>query len=330
MEQRPTEFDDGDVRSALIHHHGIDPGELRYRAVGFGDYHWEAVGADGRRWFVKVSDLTDKPQCGATAAAALTRYRAAMRTTAGLVAGGLRFVLAPEPSLAGDLVADLDGRWALSLFAHVEVTSNRDFYTELSPADRDHLLTLLARLHTAPAPEGTPVHTPDVPERAVLEEALAGQDVSWSGGPFSEPARQAVVTHTTTIRDRLAEADALIHRLRTSGRPVVITHGEPHPGNLLDTDDGHLLIDWDTVGLGVPERDLAVVGGDLSAYTDATGHEPDRHALELYQLRWRLADLGEFLRWFHNPHADDSDSRIAWEGLLQTLTDLDGGAQAPT
>ena len=323
MEKRPTGFDDGDVRSALACHHGIDARELRYRAVGFGDYHWEATGTDGRRWFVKVSDLTDKPQCGATAAAALVGYRAAMHTTAALRAGGLHFVLAPEPSLAGEPVTDLDGRWALTLFAHVEVTSSRDFYSELSPADRDHLLTMLAELHTAPEPDGTPVHTPDVPDRALTEEALAGQEVSWSGGPFSEPARQAVVTHATTIRNRLTDADALIHQLDASGRRTVVTHGEPHPGNLLDVDGGQLLIDWDTVGLGVPERDLAVVGGDLSAYTDATGHEPQRHALELYRLRWGLADLGEFLRWFRNPHADDADSRTAWEGLLQTLADLE-------
>lgn len=323
MEQRPSEFDDGDVRAALTRHHGIEAREVQYRAVGFGDHHWAATGTDGRRWFVKISDLTDKPQCGATAAAALTGYRAAMRTTAGLRAAGLRFVLAPEPSLAGELVADLDGRWALTLFAHVEVTSSRDFYTELSPADRDDVLTMLAELHTAPEPDGTPVHTPDVPDRAVIEEALAGQDVSWSGGPFSEPARQAVVTHSTMVRNRLADADALIHRLGTSGHRPVVTHGEPHPGNLLDVEGAQLLIDWDTVGLGVPERDLAVVGGDLSAYTEATGHEPDPYALELYQLRWRLADLGEFLRWFRNPHADDADSRTAWEGLLQTLADLE-------
>lgn len=323
MEQRPSGFDDGDVRSALSRHHGIDARELRYRAVGFGDYHWEATGADGRRWFVKVSDLTDKPQCGATAAAALAGYRAAMRTTAELRAGGLEFVVAPEPSPGGELVADLDGRWASTVFAHVGTVADRDFYTELSPADRDEVLGMLARLHTAPVPEGTPVHTPDVPDRAVIEDALAGQETSWSGGPFAEPARQAVVTHAAMIRSRLADADALAHQLGEAGRRPVVTHGEPHPGNLLDAGGGRLLIDWDTVGVGVPERDLAVVGGDLAAYTDATGQEPEPHALELYRLRWGLADLGEFLRWFRAPHADDADSRTAWEGLLQTLADLE-------
>lgn len=321
MEHRPDGFDDRDVRSALSAHHGLDARAVQYRPVGFGDYHWEATGTDGRRWFVKISDLTDKPQCGGTPAAALDGYRAAVGTASALRAGGLGFVVAPEPSLDGQPVVDLDGRWALTVFAYVDATSH-DFYTELSAEARADVLGMLARLHAATPPPATPVHTPDVPDRDGIEAALAGQEVSWDGGPYSEPARQAVVTHAGAIRERLAEADALAHRLGLADRRPVVTHGEPHPGNLLTTADGHLLIDWDTVGLGAPERDLAVVGGDLSVYTELTGVEPDPHALELYRLRWRLADLGEFLRWFRNPHPDDADSRTAWDGLLQTVADL--------
>ncbi|OSY42748.1 MULTISPECIES: phosphotransferase family protein [Pseudonocardia] len=325
MEQRPKGFDDEDVRSALSHHHGIDARELRYRPVGFGDYHWAVTGADGSRWFAKISDLTDKPQCGHTPAAALDGYRAALRTAAELRAAGLEFVLAPVPPGGGEIVTDLDGRWALAVFEHVDAPA-QEFHTELSPGGRDAVLALLARLHAAAAPAVTPRHSPTVPDRNLIEEALAEQEVSWSGGPFSEPARQAVVTHANAIRARLAEADALTHQLTTSGRPAVVTHGEPHPGNLLDVGEGYLLIDWDTVGLGVPERDLAVVSDDpaeLAAYTELTGVRPDPVALELYGLRWTLADLGEFLRWFRAPHSDDADSRTAWEGLLQTLAALD-------
>lgn len=135
-----------------------------------------------------------------------------------------------------------------------------------------------------------------------------------------------MVTHATAIRAGFAEADALHHQLTTAGRPGVVTHGEPHPGNLLDTGAGYLLIDWDTAGLGVPERDLAVVSGDpdeLAAYTELTGVRPDPVALELYGLRWTLTDLGEFLRWFRAPHVDDADTRTAWDGLLTTLAELD-------
>lgn len=325
MEQRPNGLDDEDVRAALSRHHGIDARELRYRPVGFGDYHWAVTGADGRRWFAKLSDLADKPQCGDTPAAALAGYRAALCTATELRAAGLEFVLAPVPAGDDGLVADLDGRWALSVFEHVDAPG-QDFHTELTREGRDALLALLARLHAVAPPTVTPQHSPAVPDRRLVEESLAEQEVSWTGGPFSEPARQAVVTHATAIRARLAEADALTHQLRTTGRPAVVTHGEPHPGNLLDPGPGYLLIDWDTVGLGAPERDLAVVSDDpaeLAAYTELTGVRPDPAALELYGLRWTLADLGEFLRWFRAPHDDDADSSTAWEGLLATLATLD-------
>ncbi|WP_432843998.1 phosphotransferase family protein [Dactylosporangium sp. CA-092794] len=37
---------------------------------------------------------------------------------------------------------------------------------------------------------------------------------------------------------------------------LVLTHGEPHPGNTMRTGGGWLLIDWDTALLAAPERDL--------------------------------------------------------------------------
>jgi aminoglycoside phosphotransferase (APT) family kinase protein len=49
---------------------------------------------------------------------------------------------------------------------------------------------------------------------------------------------------------------------RAAGPDRVITHGEPHPGNLMVTDRGPVLIGWDTVGLARPERDLWWVLGD--------------------------------------------------------------------
>ncbi|MEQ3550153.1 aminoglycoside phosphotransferase family protein [Pseudonocardia nematodicida] len=326
MENRPAGFTDDDLRAGLRRHHGIEASALRYRAVGFGDYHWEATGTDGRQWFVKVSDLADKPQCGDTPATALAGYRAALRTATELRdAGGLEFVVAPRPSLDGEPVADLDGRWALTVFDRIDAATF-DFYTELPATDRDDVLTLLARLHEAPPPASTPSHSPEVGDRKEIEDALAELGTPWTAGRFSEPAREALTTYVAAVRARLAEADELIGRVHAAGRPRVVTHGEPHPGNLLRRDDGFALVDWDTVGLGVPERDLAVVGSDpdvVEGYAGLTGVVPDPAALRLYRLRWRLTDLGEFLLWFRGPHADDGDSVTAWDGLRQTLADLE-------
>ena len=326
MEHRPAGFDDDDVRAALRRHHGIDAHELHYRAVGFGDYHWHVAGADGRSWFVKISDLADKPQCGADPGTALAGYRATLRAAAELRRAGLEFVLAPEPAPGGDLAVDLDGRWALTVFRHVEARTF-DFFSPLSAHERDDVLVLLARLHAVDPPAGTPPQVPVVPDRAVIDRALGDLGTPWEGGQYSEPAREAVATHAGAVRARLAEADRLVERVRDAARPPVVTHGEPHPGNLLQTADGFLLIDWDTAGLAVPERDLAVLESgpdDLAGYAALSGHEPDPVALELYRLSWGLADLGEFLRWFRAPHADDGDALTAWDGLVQTLTGLAG------
>jgi thiamine kinase-like enzyme len=54
----------------------------------------------------------------------------------------------------------------------------------------------------------------------------------------------------------MARFDDLLDRVREVGGPYVITHGEPHPGNLLRTRAGLRLIDWDMTALARPERDL--------------------------------------------------------------------------
>ncbi|MFG2077560.1 phosphotransferase family protein [Nonomuraea maritima] len=62
-----------------------------------------------------------------------------------------------------------------------------------------------------------------------------------------------------------------------AGAPV-LTHGEPHPGNVLRAGSRTLLVDWDTVGTAPPERDLWHVvrdAGDLARYAAATGRTPD-------------------------------------------------------
>ncbi|MGH3770032.1 MAG: phosphotransferase family protein [Pseudonocardiaceae bacterium] len=104
-----------------------------------------------------------------------------------------------------------------------------------------------------------------------------------------------------------------------------MTHGEPHLGNLILGDDGYLLVDWDTVGLAVPERDLSVLSDSplaLARYAEVTGRTPDAAALALYRLRWSLVDVAEFITWFRGPHSRTSDTEAAWQGFTGTLDHL--------
>ena len=61
-----------------------------------------------------------------------------------------------------------------------------------------------------------------------------------------------------------------------------------------------MLVDWDTVGLAPPERDLWMVasetGDELRRYTELTGRPVDPTALGLYRLRWALDDISCFVR----------------------------------
>ena len=57
---------------------------------------------------------------------------------------------------------------------------------------------------------------------------------------------------------------------------MVITHGEPHPANLMLAAGRLALIDWDTVALAPPERDVSLIitgteGADR--YQEAAGRD---------------------------------------------------------
>jgi len=114
----------------------------------------------------------------------------------------------------------------------------------------------------------------------------------------------------------------------------VITHGEPHPGNviLMPADGagpargGIMLIDWDTVALAPPERDLWMVatetGDELHRYTELTGRPVGATALELYRLRWALDDLSCFLRDLRAPHRRTPGTEHTWQALQITIAQL--------
>ncbi|MEV4222572.1 phosphotransferase [Nonomuraea sp. NPDC049725] len=157
------------------------------------------------------------------------------------------------------------------------------------------------------------------PEAGVAVGGVAGAGGGWRGGPYSEPARALVAARADGLRRALERFDRLAREVRG---PFVVTHGEPHPGNLLWRDGRPALVDWDTVGLAPPERDLWLAAPeerDLARYEAATGRRPDPSALALYRLRWDLDDVCDFLDWFRAPHGRTPDTEVAWRGLEDAL-----------
>jgi spectinomycin phosphotransferase/16S rRNA (guanine(1405)-N(7))-methyltransferase len=105
--------------------------------------------------------------------------------------------------------------------------------------------------------------------------------------------------------------------------PVVVTHGEIHPGNLMATPEGWMIVDWDTVLLAPLERDLwrlaQGTGSVLRMYAEATGAVPDQQLLDLYGIRWDLAEVASFAIELRKPHEDTEDSRKALDILKSVL-----------
>jgi spectinomycin phosphotransferase len=213
------------------------------------------------------------------------------------------------------------------------------FEDNLAPADRAELTCMLAALHRAEPPAGTPLRALHLPGRALLELSIGERPGSWpAAGPYGEPARELVAGHAAGLRRALAAFDRLAPQVAESGA-LVLTHGEPHPGNLIRSRGRYLLIDWDTAGLAPPERDLWRVLPDPATdpagyaeladrYGELTGHEVSTAAVAVYRLRWDLDDISLFLADFRAPHRRTADTRVAWSGLADAVRRVAGPARS--
>jgi spectinomycin phosphotransferase len=136
--------------------------------------------------------------------------------------------------------------------------------------------------------------------------------------------------HALDVNVWLDEFDSLAHQLDTTEATLVITHGEPHPGNLMHTAEGLRLIDWDTVALSRPERDLWMFHDDssegFSRYEELTGTRVNDAAIRFYTLEWNLSDIASFSAMFRGSHKETTWIRQKWSGFLRLL---EGEASAP-
>ena len=324
MNTPPANLGDRDVRQALAAGWALRAADIQYVPKGFGTHHWLAHAQDGARYFVNVDDLDSKPWLGADRRATRAGLAAAFATAIALRdEAGLPFVVAPLPSSQGHPLEPLADRYAISLFPFVDGVG-AGYADGMSLEDRETLFRLLAALHAAAVTARPPRREPEIPGRADLQAALAALRLPWTAGPFSELARAELARHADTVRHHLADFDDLARR--AGGGPLVVTHGEPHPGNILRAADGLRLVDWDTVALARPERDLWMLDDGspdaFAAYTAAGGPSPDPAAIALHRLAWPLTDVALFTATLRSPHTENADTRLAWKSLRDTLAHL--------
>lgn len=316
MRSVPEGLDERDLFDVLRDGWGLSVARAAYAPVGGGSYHWRVDDATGTPHWVTVDDLDDKPALGDNREAALDGLRRAFDIARALRDGGLDFVVAPAPARDGRNMLRLGARHAVTVFPFLAAPAGR-FGEHRTAAERGAVVDALVRLHrAAPATVAAArVAVPEVPNRAGLERALADLDRPWTSGPYGEPARARLAGRAAWIRGRLAAFDRLAGRVRATGSPPVLTHGEPHPGNVVFAGDRMSLLDWDTVALAPPERDLWMLDGvaERARYTRGTGRPVDDVAIQLYRLRWKLDDIASFARVVRSPHGDDPDTALSWQ-----------------
>jgi spectinomycin phosphotransferase len=327
----PAGINESGIVAVLASHWRLAAIQLSYLAVGFGDHHWIATEPGGCRWFVTGAELGGGWR-GATPERGWADLGAAMGVVVALRDAGLEFAMAPAPTRDGRTLARIDDDHALILFPYLEGTAG-SFSERMPQRERLELIEMLARLHgaTAVVRDAAPVRDLTPASLPGLRAALSDLGGPWAGGPYSEPARQFLARRATDIAAALARFRDLAKEAAASG-PAVITHGEPHPGNVMRSGSKVFLIDWDTVGMALPERDLCHVADsgspELARYAELTGRTVSDAAMAAYQLRWQLDDLGLNVAEFRRPHADDPNTASIWADLPRLADDMTRLAEA--
>jgi spectinomycin phosphotransferase/16S rRNA (guanine(1405)-N(7))-methyltransferase len=229
--------------------------------------------------------------------------------------------VAPASARDGEPAVRIGERFAVAVYPFVDGRSGA--WGEWTAALRAGTLGMVTRVHTAPREARQQALDEDfsVPFRDLLEAACAGWEPAGCG-PYTAPAARLLREHAKPLRRWLDRYDDLAAAARARPERNVLTHGEPHPGNVMRTGDGWRLIDWDTALVAPPERDLWLLAADdgtvPSGYAAATGITPLPELIELYRVGWEIKDTAVDAARFFRPHADSADDVKTW-GLLNVL-----------
>lgn len=321
---QPDDLAEGSIGEVLRAGWGFTATSVEYQAVGFGSHHWLATDARGARLFVTVDDLSAKQRTlSDTTDTAFGRLARAFSAAMSLRAdAGLAFVVAPVPAAGGQVLCRLQDRYSVVVHPFVAGSHAGDDGEFRTEEDRRTVLGLLTEIHGAPsaAPYADDFVVPHLDELKMMMGQTAQR---WDSGPYAQRAQGLLSARASELEVLFAAYDGL--RLRVAARPerMVITHGEPHAGNVITTPGGLVMVDWDTALLAPPERDLWDLARHdeslLGTYAAATGVNIDQDALSLYRLWYDLAEIAGYLSYFRKPHLHTADTVESWKNLRHFL-----------
>jgi spectinomycin phosphotransferase/16S rRNA (guanine(1405)-N(7))-methyltransferase len=217
-------------------------------------------------------------------------------------------VVAPETTAGGQPLIRLTDRYAAAVYPLIDGESF-GWGKFADETHRDAVRDMLVEVHAAPAAvrrRAARRTTSTCPTATPWRRRSTARTCRvWARMPGARP--DLIARHAPEIRGLLSRYDELAagadrrrsvaHPRRTAPRE----HGA-HRG-------GWRLIDWDTALVAPPERDLWLLGGGFAAYTEETGIDVLPEMLEMYRLRWYIADLAVGRRRFRRPHPGDCQRR---------------------
>ena len=295
MREPPFDLSTGDLLAVVRSEWNGEVERLAYLPVGFGAHHWAAYSLEQPVLFVTL-DLLDPTR-------PVEDREAAYAGAIALSRAGLEFVLAPLLGRSeSPIVRFSDG-----------AVSCTPWQSGVSGGDLDVTWTdcALARLHSVTPPPAIPCWKPLVTP-VFADEVQRRLSHPWGPGPYAADAHRAVGDHIAEVVRWTCRYHELARRAQ--GRTWVATHGEPHSDNQVLTARGRYLVDWESLKLAPPERDLRELV-DAGAPVAA---DPDM--VEMFDLEWRLDEIRQYTAWFAAEHHGTEDDQIAFDGLLHELT----------
>lgn len=249
---------------------------------------------------------------------------------------GMKQVIAPLPTSAGQLWADFD---SYKMIVSPFVAGYHGFEVDLQAHHWIALGQALRFLHGMKLPLDLWNALPREDFSPYWREAVRGfqrlVETTFYHDPISHELAGLLKDQQGVVTQLVDRAEALADALHVQRLPLVPCHADIHVGNvLIDHADKLYVVDWDTLLLAPPERDLMFVGGGLGGgrfnpeeenrlFYEGYGHlQPDLTVIHYYRCERIIQDIAAYCEQILLTEGDSQDRQM---GLTQLRHQFDPG-----